>query len=238
MAIALLGVQPKHERRIRVKFSSPLAVGAFVPTLYALTDPSATSTAPTVVAAMVVTSNNTEVELALSNDLVRGVIYTLSITAVPAADASTVTDSTTFQLGGKLEKTDVEPYLRDRERIILQSDIIWNGSDYQEAPNGDLQRVEGRANVTKGLWRSIETAGLPWDPSWGVSARDWVDSPSPAGSTLRGSMARQVARDPRVQSVTSTIVQDGNATYINIIPVLISGLTLAPVSSKVDNGST
>lgn len=237
MPLSLMGVEPKHERRLRVTFNQPLAVGSFVASKYTITN-DGTATSPTVSSAIVVASDSSTVELALSNELVRGVIYTLTVTGAVAQDASTFTGSNPFQYGTKVVKNTLEPALRNRERIILQVDLVWNGIDYQEAPNGDLARVEGRENVTKNLWRSVETAGLPWDPGWGVNAREWVDSPSPAGSTLRGAMARQVGRDPRVKTVTSTVTQSGNATYISIVPVLISGLTLEPVSTKVDNGTT
>ncbi len=237
--IDLIGVEVRSERRLRLTFSTNLAAGAFGipgPSYYVITSRAADTTAPSVVGAMIVSGQANAVELALSNDLVRGSLYDLTAVGVPAQDASTTPAGTAspFQYGARRDVTGVEPAVRNIERLLYRADLIWNGSDFAEGLDGDLARVEGRANVTKALWRSIETAGLPWDASWGVDTRDWVDSPSPAGSTLRGSRARQISKDPRVVSVTAELVQDGNQTFVSITPTLRTGVTIAPVSTLVD----
>lgn len=237
MTIALVGVEVRSDRRLRLTFSTALAAGAFgSPPYYVVTSRAIDTTAPTVMAALIVSGDPAAVELALSNDLVRGSLYDISAVGVPAADTSTTPNPTTssFQFGTKISKTGIEPYIRDLERVVYQADIVWNGSDYEETATGDLARIEGPANVTKALWRGVDTVGLPWDPSWGLNSREWVDSPSPAGTTLRGALLRQITRDPRVKSVTVSIDQTGNQTFINIYPTLRTGVTLAPVSTPVN----
>lgn len=243
MAISLLGVEVRSERRIRLTFSNNLAGGAFAtpgPSYYTVTSVAADATSPTVNAALIVPGAGMTVELALSGDLVRGSLYTLSAVGVPAVDASVTPAGTTtqFVFGARsVAENDVEPLVRDRENALYGIDLIWNGSDFEEAPNGDLARVEGRAAVTKGLWRSIESSGLPWDPSWGVDAREWVDSPVPAGNNLTGVLAGQIKRDPRVASVSTEITFDNDKAYILITPTLIGGVKVEPVSTAVDNAT-
>lgn len=237
MSIDLLALEIRHERRLRLVFTNTLAIGAFNPALYTVTAVNADATSPAVTAALIVSGTPATVEIALGGDLVQGIMYTVTAVGVPATDTSVTPGGTLerFRFGAKKVKTKVEPFLRDRERLLFQVDIIWNGDSYEETASGDLARVEGQANVTKALWRSIETAGLPWDPSWGVDTREYVDSPSPTAAPLKGLLSTQILKDPRVVSVTSTVdIQDFD-TFINLQPVLTGGVPAQPVSVQVPN---
>lgn len=180
------------------------------------------------------------VELALSNDLVQGQHYQVTAVGVPAVDATVTPGGTSelFWFGSPIAKHKIEPNLRDRERALFKSDIIWTGADYEELPNGDLARADGQANVTKALWRSVETAGLPWDPSWGVDVREYVDSPSPTAGTLRGALVAQLMRDRRVREVSSEVSVEDEKTIITLKPVLIGGISAEPVSTVVPNADS
>lgn len=235
MTILLSSVDVRHERRLRLTFTNTLAVGAFSTSLYRVESTDGAASDPPVVAAMLVPGMGNNVELALGVDLVSQCRYRVYAEAVPAIDLSVTATGTNepFVFGMKLGKLRVEPLVRDRERLVLMEDIIWNGTDFQESPTGDMATVAGKANVTKGLLRSIETSGLPWDPTWGVDGREWVDSPSAAAGTLKGAISRQILRDPRVGRVSSTVSVNLDETVLVFTPILKSGDALEPVSQTV-----
>lgn len=235
----LLSLIVKHERRIRLVFSNACAGGAFVASLYTVTSLENNNVSPNVVAALIVPSNPSTVELVLDNDLVNGAMYRVDAPNVPAVDASLTPVGTAekFRFGSPSHKHHVEPGLRDLDRLRFFADLIWTGDDYQEEPNGDLARVEGKANVTKALWHALSTNGLPWNDDWGVDAREYVDSPSAAAAPLRGVVGVQAARDPRVKSVKTTVSVDGTNTFVTVTPTLIDGETGDPVSIAVPNDS-
>lgn len=237
MSIALTTVEVRHERRIRLTFTNSLAIGAYNVALYTVVNTDGRATSPSVVAAMLIPGMPNNVELALGTDLVPGAAYAVSANGVPASDLSvTPTPSTEqFVYGAKIFNVRTEPKIRDRERLVLQEDIIWNGLDFQESPTGDLATVAGKPNVTKGIWRSIETSGLPWDPAWGVDVREYVDSPSAAAGTLKGAISAQILRDERIARVSSKFVVESDSTIITFTPILKGGETLEPVSQTVPN---
>lgn len=241
MAIDLITVTPRHERRIRLTFTNNLGAGAFgtPPTagLYTIQNTDGKAVTPVVVSALIVSGNPETVELALSQDLVPTAQYRVNAVGVPATDATVtpVGSHGQFRFGVAPVKHTVEPTLRDRERLLFRTDIIWNGADYEETPSGDLSRVSGRANVTKGLWRSVETRGLPWDPSWGVDIREYVDSPTPTSASLVGALTAQILKDPRVSSVSTEVEIQGENTIIHIKPVLVGNEPIDPVSVTVPN---
>ena len=242
MTIALVSVAILHERRLRLVFTTALAAGAFgapTPSYYTLQSLDAIAPSPTINAALIVANSPNVVELALGSDLVVGGLYEMDAVGVPAQD-STVTAAGTlqqFRFGQGTKPTNVEPLANDRRRLLYGADILWNESDYEETPDGDLARVEGTANVTKALWRGIESQGLPWDSTYGGRAREYVDSPSPVAGTLLGSVSAQILRDPRVKALKSSFTTSGSDTYLTITPTLVSGDTIQPVSVTVPNAS-
>lgn len=237
MAISLGPVEVRHERRLRLSFTNTVAIGAFNTALYTVTCDTDDADAPGVSAALLVPGSPTTVELALTNALVQGSRYKVTAVGVPATDLSVTPAGSEefFTYGVKLEKTLIEPRARDRERLLYQCDLIWNGQDYEETATGDLARIEGRANVTKSLGRGIETSGLPWNPAWGVDVREFVDSPSTTGGTLRGTITAQILSDGRVKSVSSEININLDTTTIIFTPILKSGEAASPVSAIVPN---
>lgn len=235
--ITLNAIEIKHERRLRLLFSRPVAAGAFgvLPSLYVVTCTDASGANPVVNAAMIVSSNPAVVELALSVDLVQSGAYSVSAVGVPGDDASVTPEGTVlpFRFGLNAPHVNAEPVRSDNEGLLYGIDLLWNGVDYQETANGDLEQVSGTANVTKALYRIIESNGLPWDPSFGAHAREFVDSPSPAGGTLKGVVSAQILKDPRVKSIKVDISQDDEKTYLTIKPTLITGADIKPVTMTV-----
>lgn len=237
--IDLISVDVRHEKRVRLLFSNNLAIGAFVPGLYVIDCPSGQATAPLVVATLIVPGSPNVVELSFSIPMVQGVAYSVSAVGVPASDASVTGASSVqmFNYGAKVEKHYVEPALRDRERLLYGADIIFDGNDFVETPGGDLERIEGKANVTKAVWRGVESPPLPHDPTWGVYAREYVDSPTAASMPLKGALIAQVMRDPRVRRATASVEVDKTDTYIHITPVLIGNDAVEDVTVSIPNDS-
>lgn len=239
MSITLNSAEIKHERRIRLLFSRPLGTGAFglSPTsMYTIVSQDALGIDPTVSAAMIVGGSPEAVELALSSDLVMGGLYTVTVISVPGDDASTTSSSLQIRFGLNAPKRDVEPLQRNQDGLLYGIDLLWDGLDYQETANGDLDRAGGTANVTKALYRGLQSMGLPWDQVYGAKIRNFVDSPSPSSGTLKGSATAQIMKDPRVKKAVVKITTDNEKTYLSITPVLFSGKELAAVSLVVPNG--
>lgn len=242
MSIDFLSVAIRHERRVRLVFSNALASGAFgapCPTFYSIVSLDGRGIAPALKAALIVPGSTNVVELVLASDLVPDALYEISAVGVPAVDLSVTPGGSTLQarFGRTFSHPNREPIRADRERLLYGSDLIWNGTDFEEAPNGDLARISGTANVTKALYHAIETAGLAWDPNWGAGARDFVDSPSLEAGSLRGTVTEQILRDPRVNSIRTSIELDGENTYLQVTPTLTTGEPIAPVSITVPNAA-
>ncbi len=238
MTILFQSVQIKHERRVRLYFTHALDTGAFGapgPAAYIITNLDGRGISPTVEAAMVIPSLAQAVEISLSDDLVKSALYSISAVGIPATDSSTTPSGSVLQIryGTSTPAPNVEPGKADRELLLYGVDLLWNGTDYQEASNGDLERVSGTANVTKALYRGLESNGTPWDPSYGAHAREFVDSPSTASGTLKSAVQRQVLRDPRVATAKVTFSVEDGVTQLFIDPVLISGENVERVSMVV-----
>ncbi len=235
MTISLTAVDIRHERRVRLLFSTPLAVGAYVPSLYTITSSDSASSPIGINAAMLVVGNPAVVELAFDADMAVGGQYLITAVGVPAVDASVTPAGSELSLryGVIAAKENVEPIQRDRDRLLYGVDLLWDGLDYRETPTGDLERVGGTANVTKALYRVVDTNGLPWDPTWGVGARNFVDSPSAPGGTLRGQMISQILRDPRIKSVKVSVEFSGDSTFLYAQPKLVTGELAERVSLSV-----
>lgn len=242
MSIALLTVEVRHERSIRLIFTNTLAGGAFgapAPSFYTITSVDSAGRDPTINAAMVVAVNGQAVDLALGIDLVPDGLYTIAAIGVPAIDSSVTDGSSTtqFKWGKDFVQPNLEPLRDDRGRLLYGIDLLFNGVDYAETAAGDLARVSGPANVTKALYHAIETSGLPWDPTWGAGAREYVDSPSAASGTLRGSVSAQVLRDPRVKKIDLDIQIGDAETLLLITPTLVTNEPIEPVSVVVPNAA-
>lgn len=240
MSILLQAVDIRHERRVRLVFTNTLAAGAFgapAPAAYSIVNVDGKGPDPNVKAALIVSGSANVVELALEHELVKGALYTISAVGVPAVDLTTTPGGSTLQVrwGVTAKAENIEPLARERDDLLYFIDLLWTGDDFQETPLGDLDRVSGRANVTKALQRGAEACGLPWDPTWGGFLREYVDSPSTIGGTLKGSITAQMLRDPRVKSVKIKHEIAGDKTFIYADPVLYSGETAERVTTEVPN---
>lgn len=242
MSISLVSADIRHERRIRLAFSNSLDVSAFgvpAPTAYVVTSTDGRGVSPTVSAALAVPNSPNVVELALASDLVKGAFYQISAIGIKAVD-TTVTDATavlSVLYGTPAVIPNTEPIRSNRLNLVYFVDLIWNGSDYEEAANGDLNRIGGPPNVTKALYRTVEANGLPWDGGYGGKAREFIDTPALMAGTLKGSVSSAILRDPRVKAVKADVEVSDINTYLHLTPVLISGEQADRVSVTVPNAS-
>lgn len=235
MAISLLSIQIKHERRLRLTFTDTLAAGAFgsSPTLYTVTTQDSLGSSPTVTESILIASDPRSLELALGDDLVPGGLYLVTAIGVPSI-AGPVTDSTSQQLiQFSLTQTtlNAEPAVNEQDLALYGEDMIWNGLDYQETRQGDLDLVVGVPNALGALQRRCEASGLPWDATYGPNAESFVNS-ADAGP-LRGAIVQQLLRDDRVKSATVDTKKITDGIVFVAKPTLIGEDTITPIALAV-----
>lgn len=241
MAIELSGIVPKHERRLRLVFTSPLAAGAFgspAPAAYVIENEDGAGLSPNVLAAIIVAGAASNVELALDADLAEGAIYRVQAIGIPGADLSTSTAASDqrFRFGTSTTPLNVEAKVNDRDLLLYGRDLVWTGLDYLETAEGDLGTVAGAANALGAIDRRMRGAPLAWAPEYSPRARDFVDIPLPGIATLRGRLESNALRDDRVRSVTARLVLDDETpedSFFQVTPVMIGGLTSDPITVHV-----
>lgn len=241
MAIELTGIVAKHERRIRLVFSSPLAAGAFgspAPAQYVVDNEDGLGVSPGIQAAIIVSGATSNVELALDADLVEGALYRVTAIGIPGADLSSATSASDqhFRFGISAVGYNVEPKTQDGDALVFGRDIIFNGVDYPEDPTGDLATVTGVPNAYGALRRRLTGAPLPWARDYSPRARQYVDIPSPAIGTLAGGLQTNALRDDRVQSIKTRLVVDEETTeeaHFEVTPVFKGGKATAPIPVHV-----
>lgn len=225
MSIALITARVRHERRLRLEFSNTLAAGAFTTLSWYTITSDGTAADPPVVAAYSVTSASHAVELHLGSALVQGVLYTVSAVGVPAADLSSTADpsETKFRVGVERGNNDIQatPKASDLERRLYGMDLVHDGTDWIEGPDGDLATAEGKPVVKGDILRGVVANGLPWDERYGMRARQYVDAPSPMLAQLPAIAEAYVQRDDRVESVTADVVMRGDLPVVRFRPHLI-----------------
>lgn len=234
----LLTAYAKHERRVVVAFSSPVASGGFglAPTAYVLETLDGRSADPLIQAALVVPGTANTVELALASPMAIGAAFRLTVTSVPAASGPAASGTVDFNYAALTPRRNKEQALTsERELVLYLSDLAWNGVDFQETATGDLEATEGPSNVAKALSRRVRSGPLPWDPSYGANARSFVDAPVGTAGTLRGTAAAQCALDPRIAKVDVQAIVDGSRTYLEVTPTLASGETPKKITIEVEH---
>lgn len=236
MTVELLSVAPRHERRIRLVFSNTLAAGAFTSTsLYVITNEDGRGVNPGVAQAIPVSGSSSNVELALTEDLVSGALYRLVAVGVPATDASTTTaaSDTMFRTGVPQTDTNVERRTNDADVLLYGRDASWSG-DYLESAEGDLQPIEGVANARAALERSLLGFPLAWAPGYSANAYEFVDAPSTAVGTLQGRLQAAALADDRVKSAVVTLVEsDPDDVHFDVAPKLVGSTSIAPIPVNV-----
>src|SRR5579859_7322911 len=203
MTIALTALYVKHERRVRLGFSENLAGGAFSTTLYTCVNTDGGGVDPGVESVLLVANSPNFVELQLGNDLVEGARYLVTAVGVPGIDA-TVTPAGTqdaFLFGSAVVPFNVEAPTSDLDALLYGTDLVHDGTDFVETPDGDLATVGGLANASGAIYRRLTGNPLPWDPDYSPNLRTYVDGAAAAAGQARGAIARNAQLDDRVSDV-------------------------------------
>lgn len=237
MAINLLSVVARHERRLRLVFDNAPAAAAFTSTtFYTVTSTDNRGVSPTISGALAIASNPNAVDLALGADLVSGAQYLIAVTAMPAIDTSTCTGSTPLRFGDAPTRTNQEIPVDDGDSLLYGTDLVFDATDFVETVDGDLDVISGLGNAQQAVRNRLFGEGLPWDPSWGAYPRQYVDGTPGSAPNLKGALIRQAYADDRVSAATAELSFDPNdpaVVYFDVLVTLIGGETLAPVSLKV-----
>ncbi len=231
MAIELIGIVPRHERRLRLVFSAPLAASAFGtpgPSPYLVENQDGAGYSPGVASALVVAGATTNVELALDADLVGGALYRVRAIGITAQDASVTTAASDqmFRFGVPAKVSNVEPKANDAELLFFGRDLFWTGNDYGETVEGDLATTEGLRNAQAAQTRRMLGSPLAWAPSYSPRARRFVDAPTQTVAALRADIEANALRDDRVESCTAELILDADdptQSYFEVRPIFIGG---------------
>lgn len=211
-------------RRVRAIFSGALGSGAFTSTSYYAIAAAEEGASPiTVNAVFAIASSPETLEIAVDSDLTSGALYTVTFTALPLS-VGTYTGSVQARVGLALnDLTNVEPTTQDLDLLLYERDLVYDGNDIAEDATGDLLTITGRANWIGALWRRFGSDGLPWDPSYGPEASQYVDAPKPYQVGLAGQLVAQARLDDRTKQAT-VVVTDVPGTVDTVqFTVSVSG---------------
>jgi hypothetical protein len=201
--VQLVSVIIRSTTRLRLQFSAIVDSTAFTGTgTITIVSQDGAGVSPSINQRIPVASVPQAIELALSDELVDGGLYLLTISSIPSTDLTTATGTELFRPGVKFTTVDAEVETPDIEKALFGIDLVWTGSDYLETPDGDLASVSGKANVHDALIRRLISEGLTWDDNYGVKPRQSVDGPTAATPFLRGKIIRQMLADDRVSKAS------------------------------------
>lgn len=218
MALTLLSGVARHERRVRLVFDGPVAVGAFANvSLYPIVGSDGSAISVSGIVGLVGMPN--QLDLALGADLQAGIVYTVTAAGVPGDDGS-VTAAGAWAV---VRLAVPPPVPADAEiapdavtALLYGIDLSWNGVDYRESAAGDLATVGGRDNVQAALTRRFAADGLPWDAFYGAKPRRYVDGSPIVAPALRGTLVRQALLDDRVKAASATFQVDSRQFDITV----------------------
>jgi hypothetical protein len=198
--------------RLRLRFSSALAAGAFDTSWFTLASVDAAGEAPVALAALVVASRADELELALYPEFVDGGRYEITIAeGLPATDLSELAE-TVREFWAPIVGAAPSPSVQhsDRANEVYGVDLLHDGTDFVRAANFDLATVAGLANVQGAIPRRLTSDGLPYNPEFGGHARQFVDAPTPVLPLARGRLEAEARRDSRVREAKVELARDAN----------------------------
>ncbi len=235
MAMNLNVAVAVHERRIRLIFTDAVGAAGFTassPPYFTFGCENGLGPNPALVARFVVPGAPTVMECQLDTDLVSGGVY--SFIAEGVENVSGLDQSGTEQVFltfGQGTTVAVQGAVTESDRLLYGIDLQYEGADFVEGPDGDLAHTSGPALVRRDLWHRTLSDGLPWEASYGVHARGWIDGAPGAVYTLRGRTADQMLEDDRVRDVEVKVTQDDESSEatVDIRPTLIGDAAVSSV---------
>jgi hypothetical protein len=215
--LRLVGAVARHERRVRLLFDADIQLsGRADTTHYRVTNEDALGVSLGVVGLVLVAGQPHVIDLVLGGDLVPGALYAVHVQSVLGSDGTVTPPGSRLpvRLGAVPAKPDVELDPDDIGRLLYGVDCVWTGTDYAEAPGGDLATVEGPENVRGAIERRCLADGLPWDDTYGARPREYIDGSTGAAPTLAGTLVRQAQEDDRVRRAKASFALDeADATF-------------------------
>lgn len=206
MAIAFDSLAFRSIRRVRLAFSAALGAGAFSTLKYAVTSLDAAGTDEAVTAALALADSPQSVELALQFDLVALGRYRVTFTAVPGADASTVTGTFDFETPGEQQHASATVQQDDVLALLYGEDLVFDGNDFVEGADGDLAVEKGPEVIKAWMMDMVESEGLLWDADYAPNTRRYVDGTVGALPSLRGEILRKALRNGRIKQANAKIL--------------------------------
>ena len=212
---SLATVEPRGKRRFRLGFDATISMDAFQTSFYSVACTDGAGPSPAVAAVYAVLGCPSTVEVALSEDLVDGGLYSV------ISDAGTLT----VRIGEIRKRPTEGPSLRDGLHSFFGEDLVWDG-DLVESPDGDLATCSGISVVEAQARACVETNGLPWEPSRGGRIRQYVDgSPAMLPQALAKAV-REVGLDDRVDQVSGELVNNEICLTLRMVGDQIANTTV------------
>jgi len=218
MTLDLLSVEVRSPRRIRLRYSLALGIGAFSTSWFSITCTDSSTADPPLTGAFLVTSDPAQLELALGLDLAPGAQYTLTSAAnIPGAGgALSVLDVTSFRPPTARQAPSPSVSSDDVRALLFGDDLAHDGDDFVETGDGDLAIISGPENAMNAVVRRALADGLPYNENYGPHLRRFIDAPAPSVRAARGNVERQARLDDRVKRATVTVLPDDNSGDITL----------------------
>lgn len=207
LTFLLATVEPRGRRRLRLVFDESLDVAAFVPALYTVTCTDGAGPSPGVVATYIVLGCPNTVELALSEDLVDGGLYSVVAASVPSVGGNTATGQHPVRIGEVRSRPTEGPAMRDSLRSFFGEDLVWDG-DFVEKPDGDLATCSGLDVIEAQARTCVESSGPLWAPSRGARIRQFVDGSPHMLPQAMAKAVREVGKDDRLLQVSGELADN------------------------------
>ncbi len=237
MGIELASCSIVHRRRVRLVFTENVHASAFTTlSFYGATSVNSVGPSPAIVAAFALGASPNVVELQLSVDLAEGGIYEFTAVGVPNVGSSSTTPGGSLAMAS-FGETRAHPVasagaITFTDAWLYGIDLLYSDVDFVETAGGDLEEVSGPALVRRDLEGRVTSEGLPWEPSFGLHPRSYVDGTPGALPNLRGQAIAQMLEDDRVKSCEATLgaETDTGDGYIEIAPKLIGDPLVSEVA--------
>lgn len=190
--MALVAANVTRSRRIRLFFDSSASLLA---SDYTVSDND-------IRAVYAVSGNTNACELVLSNEMLTETLYTVTYPG----------GATTVRWATGVPQLNQET--RHRDIVLYGRDLVFDGIDLVETPEGDLATVGGVENAKAALQRRMLGSPLLHAPDYSPDARQYVDGND--STALISKLEEQALRDDRVKKAVAEYA--GDDTYIvNIV---------------------
>ena len=225
LTFSIATVEPRGRRRFRLTFDAVLDSSAFAASFYSVACTDGAGPSPGVVAAYVVIGCPSTVEIALSEDLVDGGLYSVVAASVPGVGGATAAGVLSVRIGEARKRPTEGPTLRDGLRSFFGEDLVWD-DDFVETPNGDLATCSGLDVIEAQARACVESNGLLWSPSRGARIRQFVDGSPHMLPQALAKAVREVSKDDRLLRVSGELADNEICLTLRMVGDQIANTTV------------